>query len=252
MYLEDVETREDAGTPPILQQIRAALALWVKEELVGVDLIQRREQWLIRTAIARLQANPCVEVLGNIQVARCPILSLVVHAKQADKDADGDGDAWQDSTDWRGTDGGGHDKLKARVGKPLHCRFVAKLLNDLFGVQVRAGCACAGPYAHALLGIDRERSLAVRDALIQVRPKFCNLAIVARLCQDCLLPRLKLLALIKSPSSSSSTFFPLGEVLASSASRRHVCLSWKVASKRLMLACNKFASGSKVGLETHL
>jgi hypothetical protein len=32
------------------------------------------------------------------------------------------------------------------------------LLNDLFGIQSRGGCSCAGPYGHRLLGIDLDRS----------------------------------------------------------------------------------------------
>jgi selenocysteine lyase/cysteine desulfurase len=45
---------------------------------------------------------------------------------------------------------------------------VAKLLNDLFGIQARAGCACAGPYGHALLGVGEELSLRIRAAIVQV------------------------------------------------------------------------------------
>jgi hypothetical protein len=40
----------------------------------------------------------------------------------------------------------------------LHHNFVVALLNDLFGIQSRGGCSCAGPYGHRLLGIDIERS----------------------------------------------------------------------------------------------
>ncbi|KAI3717530.1 hypothetical protein L1987_69212 [Smallanthus sonchifolius] len=53
--------------------------------------------------------------------------------------------------------------------KPLNGTFVAKLLNDLFGIQARGGCACAGPYGHLLLGIDEPYSLAIRSAVKMVR-----------------------------------------------------------------------------------
>ncbi|CAJ2675864.1 unnamed protein product [Trifolium pratense] len=50
-------------------------------------------------------------------------------------------------------------------GKPLHGPFVAALLNDLFGIQARGGCACAGPYGHDLLNINKSQSLAIRSSV---------------------------------------------------------------------------------------
>ncbi|CAN1342765.1 hypothetical protein LINPERPRIM_LOCUS39560 [Linum perenne] len=54
------------------------------------------------------------------------------------------------------------------VGKPLHGPFVAVLLNDLFGIQARGGCACAGPYGHRLLGVDEATSLEIRTSIQKV------------------------------------------------------------------------------------
>ncbi|CAL9107264.1 unnamed protein product [Musa acuminata var. zebrina] len=137
LYHADVEEREDSGTPPIIQKIRAALAFWVKE-YIGHDLITLREQVYTETALGRLLSNPNIEVLGNTSVKRLPIFSFLVFP----------------SSQGRKTE-----------GKPLHGRFVAKLLNDLFGIQARGGCACAGPYGHHLLGVDTDLSLRIRSAI---------------------------------------------------------------------------------------
>lgn len=59
-------------------------------------------------------------------------------------------------------------KGEKKKDKPVHGRFVAKLLNDLFGIQARGGCACAGPYGHYLLGVDEPLSLAFRSAILKV------------------------------------------------------------------------------------
>ncbi len=129
-YLEDIEAREDAGTPAILQKLRAAMAFEVKDR-VGTRRIARRERELISRALERLKDNPRLRLLGNLEARRLPVLSFEVLA-------------------------GEHS---------LHPRFVTRLLNDLFGIQGRAGCSCAGPYGHELLGIDGERSRAYREAI---------------------------------------------------------------------------------------
>ena len=119
-FVADIEAREDAGTPAILGKIRAALAFKAKERL-GIAAIQEREHSLITRAIARLRQHPKLHLLGNLDEPRLAVLSFLVRA--------GDGCV-------------------------LHPRLVVRLLNDLFGIQSRGGCACAGPYGHALLGID--------------------------------------------------------------------------------------------------
>jgi len=122
-YLSNIEIREEGGTPAIVESIRAGLVFQLKEA-VGVDEIRRREERLIRRAIAHWQKNPNIEILGNPDLERLSIVSFVVK----------------------------HD------GRYLHHNFVVALLNDLFGIQSRGGCSCAGPYGHRLLGIDLERS----------------------------------------------------------------------------------------------
>ncbi len=122
-YLDDIETREEGGTPAIVDSIRAGLVFQLKEA-VGVDEIRRREEDFVRRAIAEWAQNPNVEVLGNHRAERLSIVSFVIRH----------GDRY------------------------LHHNFVVAVLNDLFGIQSRGGCSCAGPYGHRLLGIDLERS----------------------------------------------------------------------------------------------
>ncbi|KAF8701640.1 hypothetical protein HU200_033479 [Digitaria exilis] len=142
VYYDDIEEREDAGTPPIVQKVRASLAFWVKEH-VGLDAITLRERAYTEAAMARLLANPNVKVLGNnVTARRLPIFSFLIYPPCSDAT-------------------GKHRRL------PLHGRFVAKLMNDLFGIQARGGCACAGPYGHALLGVGDELSLRIRDAIVR-------------------------------------------------------------------------------------
>ncbi len=123
VYLDAPESREEGGTPAILESIRAGLVFQLKQA-VGVESIREREESFIRRAIARWDKNPSIEILGNHSAWRLSIVSFVVrHGSQY-----------------------------------LHHNFVASVLNDLFGIQARAGCSCAGPYGHRLLGIDLERS----------------------------------------------------------------------------------------------
>jgi len=134
-FIGDVEAREDAGTPAIVQRIRAALAFRVKER-VGTETIEAREAAWTRLALDRLAAHPRIDVLGPLEGPRLAVASFLVR-----------------------------DAGAADDGLTLHPRFVVRLLSDLFGVQGRAGCSCAGPYGHALLSIDRRTSRAYRQAV---------------------------------------------------------------------------------------
>ncbi|XP_021714213.1 uncharacterized protein LOC110682238 [Chenopodium quinoa] len=146
LYSNNVEERENAGTPPITQTIRAALAFWVKE-YIGVKTIEEQEHNYMERAVAKLGNIKNIVILGNTSVKRLAILSFLVYP----------------STQNRG------ETRKQDPGqrKPLHGRFVAKLLNDLFGIQARGGCACAGPYGHYLLDVDKDYSLALRASIQQ-------------------------------------------------------------------------------------
>lgn len=123
-YIADVEHREEGGTPNIVGSIRAGLAFQLKQQ-VGTDRIRSLEEDFIERAIASWSANPNIEILGNPNAERLSIVSFVVRHGE----------------------------------RYLHHNFVVALLNDLFGIQSRGGCSCAGPYGHRLLGIDIDTSL---------------------------------------------------------------------------------------------
>ncbi|KAK8951615.1 hypothetical protein KSP39_PZI004531 [Platanthera zijinensis] len=137
IYNNDIEEREDAGTPPIIQKIWAALAFRVKE-LVGYDLINLLKSFYFESAMKRLLPNPAIHILGNLEPKRLAILSFLIFPSAA-------------------------NSKPLLAGKPLSGRFVAKLLNDLFGIQARGGCSCAGPYDHHLLAVDESFSHGIRS-----------------------------------------------------------------------------------------
>ncbi|KAI6691885.1 hypothetical protein NL676_019595 [Syzygium grande] len=155
LYVEDIEERENAGTPQIIQITRAALAFWLKD-YVGYEVIEKLEHKYIKEAIKRLSTNQNVEILGNKTAKRQAILSFLIYST-TNSPPDGDKGREKGLYLW-GETGNERDK-------PLHGPFVATLLNDLFGIQARGGCACAGPYGHALLGINEAQSRAFRCAI---------------------------------------------------------------------------------------
>jgi selenocysteine lyase/cysteine desulfurase len=125
-YVQDVVAREEGGTPAIVEAIRAGLVFQLKQA-VGAEVIRAKEEQFLRRAIGAWAAEPALEVLGNLDAERLSIVSFVVRTPS---------------------------------GRYLHHNFVVTLLNDLFGIQSRGGCSCAGPYGHHLLGIDLDRSHA--------------------------------------------------------------------------------------------
>jgi selenocysteine lyase/cysteine desulfurase len=132
VFLDDIEAREDAGTPAIRGKLRTALAFKVKELLTPARIVER-EHHLISQVISRLRGNPRLHLLGNLDSPRLAVLSFLV---------------------------------RASAGSFLHPRFVVRLLNDLFGIQTRGGCACAGPYGHALLGVSDEASQRLQSCIL--------------------------------------------------------------------------------------
>jgi selenocysteine lyase/cysteine desulfurase len=132
-YTGDPVAREEGGTPAIVESIRAGLVLGLKQA-VGTDLIQAREEYLWQAVRRRWESNPQIEILGSHEARRLPIVSFCVrHAG----------------------------------GRYLHHNYVVALLNDLFGIQARGGCSCAGPYGHRLLGIRPDHSQALREEIIR-------------------------------------------------------------------------------------
>jgi selenocysteine lyase/cysteine desulfurase len=153
VYKEEIEERENGGTPQIIQTIRAALAFWVKE-YIGYQVIEKQEQAYIQRALQRLLPNQNIWILGNTSTKRQAIMSFLIYSTSNSSLA-----RLKDNSRETGN----------KRDKPLHGPFVASLLNDLFGIQARGGCACAGPYGHVLLNVDETYLLAFRDAVARVR-----------------------------------------------------------------------------------
>ncbi|MBL6699179.1 MAG: aminotransferase class V-fold PLP-dependent enzyme [Luminiphilus sp.] len=129
-YVANAERREEGGTPGVVESIRAGLVFKLQGD-VGFEEIARRENAFVSRAIARLSQCENLEILGPLDAPRLSILSL--RFKLGDKD--------------------------------LHYGYVVSLLNDLFGIQARGGCSCAGPYGHALLGMDMNYSRAIQSEM---------------------------------------------------------------------------------------
>ena len=174
-YLSNRVEREEGGTQDIVGSVRAGLAFQVKAA-VGVDLITRAERRLRTRMFESLAANPKIVLLGpdvpvnlpdtsgdgddtheNKNDGRLPIVSFLVRAPAFDA---GDG------------------QIASRF---LHHSFTCAVLNDVFGIQARGGCACAGPYAHSLLGIDERSASAIEAHLLDkaevLRPGFARVSL---------------------------------------------------------------------------
>ncbi|CAN1341869.1 Probable cysteine desulfurase [Linum perenne] len=163
LYMEEIESREMGGTPPIIEIIRAALAFWTKE-YITYPVIQTHENMFIERALLRLVSNKNIMVLGNTEAKRRQgILSFLILSTSVQE---GSLNMWAETGNV--------------VDKPLHGPFVAMLLNDLFGIQARGGCACAGPYGHQLLGMDEVASLEIRSAIqkgyVGVKPGWARIS----------------------------------------------------------------------------
>jgi selenocysteine lyase/cysteine desulfurase len=125
-YFEDIETREDGGTPAFLQTIRAALAIKLKEQ-IGIDRMAVREKQLLNLAFAELSAIPGLTLLAPDDRDRIGVISFYVES--------------------------------------LHYNFIVRVLSDHFGIQVRGGCSCAGTYGHYLLHVDQEYSRQITSKI---------------------------------------------------------------------------------------
>ena len=132
-YVGDLVSREEAGTPNVLGDIRAALAFIVKDA-VGQAFIDARHAELNRRALAVWQHNPNLMLFGiDPEKQRVPIFSFKV------RDPAGNG--------------------------LIHHQLFTRMLSDVHGIQARGGCVCAGPYGISLMGIDRPTAEALRDTV---------------------------------------------------------------------------------------
>jgi selenocysteine lyase/cysteine desulfurase len=125
-YVDDIETREDGGTPGFLQLMRAAMAVQVKEAM-GVPQIQARERQIVHRVFYELDTAPDVVMLAGEHRQRLPVFSFYIAG--------------------------------------LHYNLVVRLLNDRFGIQARGGCSCAGTYGHHLLNVGPVQSQEITTAI---------------------------------------------------------------------------------------
>lgn len=147
-FIDDIEARERAGTPGLPQFVRAALALQLQAE-VGHDRIAQREHVALEAAFEAWADHPRIDILGpQDPERRIGIVSF---------------------------------NLRDSEGYTLPPRLVTRLLNDVFGVQSRAGCSCAGPYGHSLLGLDATATQAIRRQVLAgetgARPGWCRVSL---------------------------------------------------------------------------
>ena len=127
-YFDDVETREDGGTPAFLQTIRIALSIQLKEQM-GTKNIKNRENEINKVIFKTLENLEGIKILAPNQKERLSIFSFYF--------------------------------------EKFHFNLVVKLLNDRFGIQTRGGCSCAGTYGHYLLNVDQETSNRIKDQILQ-------------------------------------------------------------------------------------
>lgn len=125
-YVDDIESREDGGTPGFLQSIKGALAMELKEQM-GVKNIKHKEEELVKYIFNKIRSVPGLHILADNIENRLGIFSFYI-------------------------DG-------------IHYNLVAKVLNDLYGIQVRSGCACAGTYGHFLLEVSYEKSHEITELI---------------------------------------------------------------------------------------
>ena len=131
-YSNNVEAREEAGTPNVIGDLRAALCFIVKS-VITQDFITKRNRDNLAKGLTAWMPHPNIEILGNTQCDRLPIFSF---------------------------------RLRDGKGGFVHQQLVTRLLSDCFGIQTRGGCSCAGPYVHRILDIGKNASDAMRDEIL--------------------------------------------------------------------------------------
>lgn len=125
-FFEDIEIREDGGTPGFLQTIRTAMAIKLKDAM-GTDKIRQREKELVDLLCQELTQLPEVNILHASNKERLAVVSFYII--------------------------------------DIHYNLIVRLLSDRFGIQTRGGCSCAGTYGHILLGVDQDTSCAITEMI---------------------------------------------------------------------------------------
>jgi len=148
-YIDDIETREDGGTPGFLQAIRIALAIELKEQM-GCENIHKRENELIEIAFTELKKFKKLHILAEEHTNRIGVFSFFIEG--------------------------------------IHHNLVVKLLNDYFGIQVRGGCSCAGTYGHFLLNVDLFKSKSISSKIesgdLTLKPGWVRLSLHPTMTND--------------------------------------------------------------------
>ncbi len=141
-YVDNIEAREDGGTPAFLQTIKTYFAIQLKEEM-GVENILQREQEITQKLWNAFKEIPNLHLLAPDFPHRLGILSFYV------------------------------DKA--------HHNLIVKLLNDHYGIQVRGGCSCAGTYGHFLLNVTKEQSHFITQKInegdLSLKPGWIRLSV---------------------------------------------------------------------------
>jgi selenocysteine lyase/cysteine desulfurase len=140
-YVTDIEQREDGGTPPFLQGIKAAMCIRLKEKM-GVENMLKREEEILQLIFDRLSKIKNVEILEANIKKRLGVIAFIIRG--------------------------------------AHYNLIVKMLNDRFGIQTRGGCSCAGTYGHMLLHVEKERSYeilrSIRSGNLSSKPGWIRLS----------------------------------------------------------------------------
>lgn len=148
-FVDNIEAREDGGTPGFLQTIKTALCLNLKDKM-NVEKIERQEEALLKIAFSELKSIPKLHILAGHIAERLGVISFYV--------------------------------------EDIHYNLIVKLLNDRFGIQVRGGCSCAGTYGHFLLHIDQQTSKKITDQIdsgdLSAKPGWVRLSIHPTMTED--------------------------------------------------------------------
>jgi selenocysteine lyase/cysteine desulfurase len=141
-YVDDIELREDGGTPAFLQTIKVAMAIKLKEQM-GVDNMRKREKEMLAHIWPLLEKIPNLHILAGQIKDRLGIISFYIDN--------------------------------------LHYNLAVKVLNDKYGIQTRGGCSCAGTYGHFLLHVDIDTSKVITDKIshgdLSLKPGWVRMSI---------------------------------------------------------------------------
>lgn len=148
-FTDNIEAREDGGTPPFLQAIRAALAVKLKERM-NPELMRAQEEKLVELAMSELEKIDGIHILAGHVRERLGAISFYV--------------------------------------ENIHYNLLVQVMNDMYGIQVRGGCSCAGTYGHYLLHVDPARSRAITESInsgdLSQKPGWVRLSLHPAMTED--------------------------------------------------------------------